>query len=57
MDKYKIHYIFHEKNDMNDIFINVLNKELKKFILSNCKDKKRENSSSNNCLNLERGNN
>ena len=57
MDKYKIHYIFHEENDMNDIFINVLSKELKKYILSICKDKKRENSSSNNCLNLERGNN
>ncbi len=31
MDKYKINYIFN-KEDINNIFIKVLNKELKKYI-------------------------
>ena len=26
MDKYKINYIYNDKNDINDIFIKVLNK-------------------------------
>ena len=42
MDKYKIHYIFSEEKDINDIFIKVLNKELKKYILMICKNKKCE---------------
>ncbi len=33
MDKYKINYIFEEAKDINDIFIEVLKKELKKYIL------------------------
>ena len=33
MDKYKINYIYDENNDINDILINVLNKELKKYII------------------------
>ena len=32
MDKYKINYIFNEKKDMNDILIDVLDKELKKYL-------------------------
>lgn len=45
MGKYKINYIFNERKDINDIFIKVLNKELKKYILMICKDKKCELSS------------
>lgn len=40
MDKYKINYIYNEENDINEIFIKVLNKELKKYILTVCNDKK-----------------
>ncbi len=42
MDKYKINYIFSEEKDINDILINVLNKELKKYIQMICKNDKRE---------------
>ena len=40
MDKYKINYIFNEDKDINDILINVLNKELKKYIQLICKNDK-----------------
>ena len=40
MDKYKINYIFNEDKDINDILINVLNKELKKYIQMICKNDK-----------------
>lgn len=46
MDKYKINYIFEKEQDINDIFIKVLNKELKKYILMICKNEKYEVSSS-----------
>ena len=42
MDKYKINFIFNNENDINDILINVLNKELKKYIQIICKNKKCE---------------
>ena len=42
MDKYKINYIYNENNDINDIFIKVLDKELKKYIQMICKSKKCE---------------
>lgn len=53
MDKYKINYIFSEEKDINDIFIKVLNKELKKHILMICKNKKSEVLSS--CTYLSQG--
>ena len=40
MDKYKINYIYTSKKDINDIFIKVLNKELQKYLLTNCKNKR-----------------
>lgn len=46
MDKYKINYIFNEEKDINEIFIKVLNKELKKYILMICKNEKVDVSSS-----------
>lgn len=45
MNKYKINYIYSENNNINDIFIKILNKELKKYILMICKNKKCEVSS------------
>ena len=45
MDKYKINFIFSEKQDINNIFIKVLNEELKKYILMIYKNKKYEVSS------------
>lgn len=42
MDKYKINFIFNNEKDINDILINVLNKELKKYIQMICKNKKSE---------------
>ncbi len=57
MDKYKINYIFSEEKDMNDIFIKVLNKELKKYILMICKNKKYEIPSSCTYLSQEGGRN
>ena len=46
MDKYKINFIFNNEKDINDILVNVLNKELKKYIQMICKNKKCEISSS-----------
>ena len=57
MDKYKINYIFNEKNDINEIFTKVLNKELKKYIQMICKNKKYEVLSSCANLSLEEGKN
>ena len=57
MDKYKINYIFNGEKDINDIFIKVLNKELKKYILMICKNKKYEVPSSCTFLSLEEGRN
>ena len=53
MGKYKINYIYNENNDINDIFINVLNKELKKYFQMIGKNKKCEVSSSCPYLSLE----
>ena len=54
MGKYKINYTYDENNDINEIFIKVLNKELKKYIQMICKNKKCEVPSS--CtLSQERG--
>lgn len=55
MDKYKINYIFNNDKDINDILINVLNKELKKYIQMICKEKQREVSSLYTYLSLEGG--
>lgn len=55
MDKYKINYIFNEEKDINDILINVLNKELKKYIQMICKNKKCEVPSSCTRFSLEEG--
>lgn len=57
MDKYKINYIYNENSDINDIFIKVLNKELKKYIQMICKNKKSEVPSSCTYLSLEGGKN
>ena len=57
MDKYKINFIFNNENDINDILINVLNKELKKYIQIICKNKKCEVSSSCMRFSLEEGKN
>ncbi len=57
MDKYKINYIFEKEQDINDIVIKVLNKELKKYILMICKNKKCEVPSSYTYLSIEGGKN
>lgn len=57
MDKYKINFIFNNENDINDILINVLNKELKKYIQIICKNKKCEVPSSCTRFFLEEGKN
>jgi hypothetical protein len=57
MDKYKINYIYNENNDINDVFIKVLNKELKKYIQMICKNKKCEVPSSCAYLSLKGGKN
>ncbi len=54
MGKYKINYTYDENNDINEIFIKVLNKELKKYIQMICKNKKCEVPSSL-ALSQERG--
>ena len=35
MDKYKINYISNQKKDINDILVNLLNRELKKHFRIN----------------------
>ena len=57
MDKYKINFIFNKEKDINDILINVLNKELKKYIQMICKNDKREVPSSCTRFSLEGGKN
>ena len=57
MDKYKINYIYDENNDINDILIKILNKELKKYIQMICKNDKREVTSSCTRFSLEGGKN
>ena len=57
MDKYKINYIFSGEKDINDIFIGVLNKELKKYILTICKNKKNDLPISCTYLSLDGGRN
>lgn len=57
MGKYKINYTYDENNDINDIFIKVLNKELKEYIQVICKNKKCELPSSCTRFSLEGGKN
>lgn len=57
MDKYKINIIFNEENDINDIFGNVLKKELKKYISLICQNGKSNVLSSCTYLSLEGGKN
>lgn len=57
MDKYKINYIYDENNDINDILIKTLNKELKKYIQTICKNKQCEVPSSCARFSLEAGKN
>ena len=57
MDKYKINYTFSEDKDINEIFIKILDKELKKYIQKICKNKKYEVPSSCTYLSLEGGKN
>lgn len=40
MDKYKINFIFNNEKDIDDILINVLNKELKNYLRMICKNNK-----------------
>lgn len=42
MDKYKIDFIFNNDKDINDILVNVLNKELKKYLSMTCKNEKKD---------------
>lgn len=53
MDKYKIEFIFNNENDINDILIKVLSKELKKNIQMICKNGKYEVPSSCTQFSLE----
>lgn len=55
MDKYTINYIYNENNDINDIFVSVLKKELKKYIQVICKNKKCEVPSSYQQFSLDGG--
>lgn len=57
MDKYKINFIFNNENDINDILINILDRELKKYIQKICKNDKREVTSSCTRFSLEVGKN
>ena len=57
MDKYKINFIFNNEKDINDIVINILNRELKKYIQMICKEKQIEVTSSCAYLSLEGGKN
>ena len=55
MDKYKINYIFSKEKDIDDVFIKVLDKELKKYILMICKNEKYKVSSPSSYLFLKGG--
>ena len=57
MDKYNINFIFNNENDINDILINILDRELKKYIQKICKNDKREVTSSCTRFSLEGGKN
>ena len=55
MNKYKINYIYNEEKNINDIFIKVLDKELKKYMGMICKNKKCEVPSSCTRFSIEGG--
>ena len=57
MDKYKINYICNDEKDINYVLISVLNKELKKYIQTICKNKKCEVPSLCAYISLEGGKN
>lgn len=57
MDKYKINYIFSEEENINDIFIRVLNRELLKYIQIICKNENRSFLSSDTYLSFKEGEN
>ena len=44
MNKYKINYIYSGNSNINDVFIKVLNKEIERYTLMICKNKKYERS-------------
>ena len=53
MVKYKINFIYGENKTTNEIFINVLDKELKKFLKKTCNESKGEVTSSCTYLSLK----
>lgn len=53
MGKYKINFIYGSDKSINEIFINVLNKELKKFIKKTCNESMGEVTSSCTYLSLK----
>ena len=57
MDKYKINFIFNNEKNINDILINVLNRELKKHLKMICKNNKRKVTSTGTYLSLGGGKN
>lgn len=57
MDKNKINFIFNKEKDINDVLIKVLNKELKKYIQTVCKNDKGEVAPSCMRFSLEEGKN
>jgi len=52
-----MNFIFNNEKDINDILINVLNKELRKYIQMICKNNEREVTSACTYLSLEGGKN
>ncbi len=57
MGKYQINYIYDKNNDLNAIFIKVLNKELKKYIQMISKNEKCDAPSSCPYVSLEESKN
>lgn len=53
MVKYKINFIYGKNKTVNQIFISVLNKELKKFLKMTCKNLNNEITSSCTYLSLK----
>ncbi len=53
MNKYKINFIYSKETIINDIFIKVLKKELKKYVKMICKNDKKEVTSTCTYLSLQ----
>ena len=55
MNEYKINIVYNNELNINDIFIKVLKREIEIYLVSICKERKEELTSSSTYLSLKEG--